>query len=600
MESQETPNPGETPEVERDTSADAEAQKKLRGDAVITDSSTTSEQAEGNEIYSPSSEEDNDAARVKEHVDPADQKIAPLPSKKRIGIRGILGMSQTNEKIYNNLVEVYKYIIKIYNENRITYESVYYSCKYIKAALDLINRLSNDKEKLRDQLAELEQDNRELGSYYESLKQQNKNLVAERDGLLRTRQILEEKYKELQAQYRQKAQEVETVKGQKESLEGELKEQEASKSKLLAEVARLKLNTGTHYDGTSERPQHHVLTGEYKTLKEQHLDPLATSLFTFMATLDPELKKQRKQKVNDIKAAISATVLIEGQAIMRGESTGSVDIPSEMLEEMQSLLCQKLQLNNQEFPPEAIEFLKKAVNRAQGKVEYPEPGKWQEKDFNQASAELMPLLYQELKLDLANLSPDLQTETQKAIQNALHFLERAACADPAADLRLDNEGASFRIDYHEAAKGWDDEGTVIKTIYPVYLVNGKAKVKAVVLTEPSSEASHPSTINNTPSSTESESSHLATTTKSTEGKEDEERIRLEAKRESLINGVKAKWFYSQYSESEARLLEKLSRIERRDVIEELEIKIHKSYNPNQFEEKLDELLADSSSQQNNE
>ncbi|MBC6420327.1 MAG: hypothetical protein GDA43_02570 [Hormoscilla sp. SP5CHS1] len=78
---------------------------------------------------------------------------------------------------------------------------------------------------------------------------------------------------ELKDQCRQKDLEVETVKGQKESLEGELKEQEASKSKLLAEVARLKLNTGTHYDGTSERPQHHVLTGEYKTLKEQHLEP---------------------------------------------------------------------------------------------------------------------------------------------------------------------------------------------------------------------------------------------------------------------------------------------------------------------------------------
>ncbi|MBO1348314.1 MAG: hypothetical protein EBE86_013395 [Hormoscilla sp. GUM202] len=545
-----------------------------------------------------------------ETVDPADPKIAPPPSKKRIGIggriKGMFGMSQANEKIYNNLIEVYDWLAKIHKGKTnvsFTDKRIDLSCEYIKAALDLIDRLSNDKEELRAQLAELEQDNREFESECKSLKQQNKNLVSERDGLRRTRQSLEEEYKELQAQYRQNAQEVETVKGQKESLEGELKEEEASKSKLLAEVARLKLNTGTHYDGTSERPQHHVLTGEYKTLKEQHLDPLATSLFTFMATLDPELKKQRKQKVNDIKAAISATVLIEGQAIMRGESTGSVDIPSEMLKEMQSLLCQKLQLNNQEFPPEAIEFLKKAVNRAQGKVEYPEPGKWQEKDFNQASAELMPLLYQELKLDLANLTPDLQTEIQKAIQNALHFLERAACADPAADLRLDNEGASFRIDYHEAAKGWDDEGTVIKTIYPVYLVNGKAKVKAVVLTESSSEASHPSTINNTPSSTESESSHLATTTKSTEGKEDEERIRLEAKRESLIKGVKAKWFDSQdstYKESEACLLEKLLRIERRDVIEELEIKIHKLDNPNQFEEKLDELLADSSSQQNNE
>ncbi|MBC6420326.1 MAG: hypothetical protein GDA43_02565 [Hormoscilla sp. SP5CHS1] len=185
----ESPNPGETPEVERDTSADAEAQKKLRGDAVITDSSTTSEQAEGNEIYSPSSEEDNDAARVKDPVDPADQKIAPQPSKKRIGIGGILGMSQTNEKIYNNLVEVYKWLANIYERHNLTirYEDMYSSCEKIKAALDLIERLSNDKKELRDELEEEGKIKRKLQSDYKSLKQKNENLAAERDGLRRTR-----------------------------------------------------------------------------------------------------------------------------------------------------------------------------------------------------------------------------------------------------------------------------------------------------------------------------------------------------------------------------------------------------------------------------
>ena len=69
------------------------------------------------------------------------------------------------------------------------------------------------------------------------------------------------------------------LKQEKESLQRKLQEQEEKRDKLLAETAYLKRNTGTHYEGTSDRPQHHLLIWEYKTLKEQYLDPLANSFF---------------------------------------------------------------------------------------------------------------------------------------------------------------------------------------------------------------------------------------------------------------------------------------------------------------------------------
>ncbi|MDL5052654.1 hypothetical protein QQ056_03640 [Oscillatoria laete-virens NRMC-F 0139] len=114
-----------------------------------------------------------------------------------------------------------------------------------------------------------------------------------------------------------------------------------------------------------------------------------------------------------------------------------------------------------------------------------------------------------------------------------------------------------------------------------------------------------STIIDTLSSTQSESKSVETEANSIDINEDEKekKIRLEAKRESLINSTKNKWFnnpYFSYKDLESVLIEKLLKIEQLEIIEELEKEIHKAFNPNQFEKKLDELLAASSSQQNNE
>jgi hypothetical protein len=260
---------------------------------------------------------------------------------------------------------------------------------------------------------------------------------------------------------------IEGIKTEKNSYSG-LDESEASRRRLLAELASLKRDRSTHYDATSDRPQHHVLIGEYKTLKEQHLDPLARDLLKLMPQLSSEPKD--KQLINNIKASISATVLIEGQLIMKGESRDQIE--PDILEKLEDQLCKNLEIDRKDFSPEARDSLKRIVNITKSGIQYPVPGKWTEEIFQQISVELGDRLYKELK-----------TETKKVIQSALHFLERAALADPSANLRLSDKDSSFQNDSHEAAKGWDDKGKILKTIYPAYLVNEEVKVKAVVLTE---------------------------------------------------------------------------------------------------------------------
>ncbi|WP_155968560.1 hypothetical protein [Kamptonema formosum] len=556
---------GENSEGYSDTAPDAQAQKELQGDGTDKESSATFEQLECSKNSPPTLEEDGDSGRISETSEPADEKIKPLPNKKEIGLLGMLGMSQSNDKISNDLREVYRWLAQSYNERphrQIRYEDIPCNGVRIKAALDLIERLQRNCESLQNKL-----DTRQSSetTYYKQEVQRLNN------------------------QNEQLDQELKAVQQERETLQKKLADTESSRDRLLAETASLKRNTGTHYDGTSARPQHHVLTGEYKTLKEQHLDPLATSLFTFMAALDPELKQQRREKLNDIRAAISDTVLIGGQAIMRGESTASVELPSGILDDLLGVLCQRLQLNNQDISPETTELLNKAANLAQGKVQYPAPGQWEKQDFLDASAELSARLYQVLSLERTSLSQELQEATPKAIQNALRFLERAALADPPASLSLYNEDTPFRSDYHEAAKGLDDEGTVIKTIYPVYLVNGEAKVKAVVLTKPSGEMSPgalpPNPITNAPETTPTDITG-----------DTREQIRLKTKRESLIKVVKKKWFEVQHSldkTGETRLTEKLLKLDQIDLIEELlENEIPKGpITLEQFEKKVDEMLA---------
>ncbi|MTJ55907.1 hypothetical protein FJR38_26240 [Anabaena sp. UHCC 0253] len=628
-----TPDPNQPPQESNTTGETPEADTPVNNEITNSESSTTSEQTEYNKNSSPNSEGNDDAR--KESLESLDTTKERFLDKKPIGLLGRMGMLQGNERIYNNLGEVLDWLNDISSGYQLHPQDINGAWDDTKAALDLMARLLDDLGKYRQDLSDkeesnklLKQENRQLKkdnqdwkeSYY-SLEERLRNTMAEKDNLSRIRQNSETNYIQQIQNLRQELSrkidtshqqidklrdEVALITKEKQGLEKNLAELEASKGKLLAEVASVKRNTGTHYDGTSDRPQHHVLTGEYKTLKEQHLDPLANSLFKLMVTSNPELKQQRREKVNDIKADISAIVLIGGQAMMRGESTSSIELPSGMLNEMQNLFCQKLPIFDINQLPQVSELLTKAANLAQGKVQYPVPGKWQEDDFKQAIRELTEKLCQKLHFNFTSLNQDIQTEIQQSINNALIFLQRANLADSPAFLSLDSEGAPFRFNYHEAAKGYDDEGKIIKAIYPVYLVNSEAKVKAIVLTEPTTTGQRnpdiaPNSIRyETLSLTGTSSTSLVSATKSSEINEDEkEKIIsqgiLKGKRESLIKNVRTKFidvqFYYGDKNSDNALLEKLANITSLEIIEQLEDEFLKAYQLKQFQEKVTYLVG---------
>jgi hypothetical protein len=256
-----------------------------------------------------------------------------------------------------------------------------------------------------------------------------------------------------------------------DQLLNEVSEVEKSKHKLPPEVASLNFNTDTHYNGTSSLPQHHTLMGEYKDLKEQCLGPLETILFELMRQRDPELK--RKERINDIKAIISESILISGHRIMLRDRTRSMEPVTEQ---------PKLD-PDKNLSPEVEESQTKS-SKFEKELPYSPAGEWQERDFQQAYSELSDRFYSQLELDLKDLDPKMQTEIEAAIEKILQFLNRAALAEPPPNFEMIEKGASFDPVWHEAANDYKDAGKIVKMIYPAYLVNNKPKVQAIVLTEP--------------------------------------------------------------------------------------------------------------------
>jgi len=215
----------------------------------------------------------------------------------------------------------------------------------------------------------------------------------------------------LQNKYQQQAVELERS-------VAEITQLEESRGIILAELASLKTDLSTHYQ--SDRAKHFVIIDRYKTLKEQHIDPLVADLFHGVLEIEPELARSRREVIHNIKGAFSRTVLSIGQ------QSGTKDV-------------------NQRAEEVFEHFL-----------------------------ELLPT-----SSFLDNLFKD---RIRNTIYSVLEFLDDAInCQPPALFIFYQNE--DFSAEKHEPAKGYESYGTVITTIYPAYLVNQEVKVKALVLTD---------------------------------------------------------------------------------------------------------------------
>lgn len=361
------------------------------------------------------------------------------------------------------------------DENELIAEQEFY-IELLKQISDLIQQYQNNQIQLKIELdnlfskaQKLEEENHALRICSEQDKSSQENKLSEyrlQNGLSNRHNI-----QELEDKLNNANHELDKYQQYCHQLKDKVSGLEISRQKLLAEISSLKQNTGTHYDGTSSLPQHHTLIGEYKDLKEQCLGPLETILFELMRQRDPELK--RKERINDIQAIISESILISGHRIMLRDRTSSMKPVTE-----QSKLDPDKNLS-----PEVEESQTKSSN-IESKFKYSTAGEWQKRDFQQAYSELRDRFYSQLELDLKDLDPKIQTEIEAAIEKILQFLNRAALAEPPAHFQMIEKGSSFDPNLHQAAKNYEDAGKIVKTIYPGYLVNNKPKVPAIVLTEP--------------------------------------------------------------------------------------------------------------------
>ena len=313
---------------------------------------------------------------------------------------------------------------------------------------------------------------------------------------------------------------------QSQQLLERLEDLESKRSTSLANLASVNRNPVTHCNQTGDRPKHPELISEYTTLKTRYIDPLVTKL---VRAINPNLEQQeRKEKANDIKADISAIVLIGGQEMMGKKS----------------------------------------------KFTYPDPEKWQKHDFDQARDELKKRLFEKLNFDFTSLEKEIQDRIKDSINKALIFLKDAAIADPPAVLRLENEGDPFRQDYHEVPPTWKypEEIRITKTIYPGYFVNGdgESKVSPMVLAEPTELSS-----NSPPPAIESTAIN----------KDTEREIILKATREFLTFLVK-----DRFPENSS-VLEKVNTINSPESIHKLAIYLNQPPNLTEFEQKVNEEVS---------
>ena len=224
---------------------------------------------------------------------------------------------------------------------------------YIDAAQKLIERLFDEIKLLRKQIEQQDTIEKSIKNEKDEWKKISQSLKIKLDNITREKVRLSNRLNQydtnrrielqkLQKQYNgslniyrnqnnQLSQQVAELKRQKETLNQNLAEAEASQSRLLAKVAHQNQDARIHYDATSNRPQHHLLIDKYKTLKEQYFHSLAVSLFNFMEKSNPELNKQRKAKLNEIKAAISVTVLMGGHEIMKRKTDEVEELPPKLL-----------------------------------------------------------------------------------------------------------------------------------------------------------------------------------------------------------------------------------------------------------------------------
>ena len=385
--------------------------------------------------------------------------------------------------------------------------------KVIEYERKTFKRNIDEKQRVIDNL---ERQLREQNSWLSQL-QQLQNLVPqftrakqERDNFQKERDAFQTEVKSLKTENDQ-------FRTKNDQLNERLDALNADRSTLLAKVGEYGRDKSRTYQA-GDRPQNYMLAQEYKTLQEQYLDRLAgIILSTFGDRLSILQEGDRKRKLNLIKSKLSRSILIAGQAIIKGEGRILPKPESETLNMVYVNISHNINFPADSpyvdaFKEEIEHLLSTGLSLASGKVQYPKPEEWEEKDFSVATQEITTEVYK--NFEISDTDKSVEQELQNTIKECLQFLQKTALADPPGLLSIETEGAAFDSNRHEIAKGCPEEsGNVLDTIYPFYLDNGTVRTKAIVWLEPSS------------ADTSSDSESKAPATQASETKPDEENVK---------------------------------------------------------------------------
>ena len=462
-------------------------------------------------------------SKIDESKESLNLRIEKVMDSKNIGKKDTKTMQilTVNEHIFNRCLEAYKLFSDYFrngtqleqsNPNRFALEDLH-------SGINLLDRLLDDKAELQKSLETAQDSIRTLTGDIKTLTRARDRFERDQDDLSRSNERLQkqiqekdirlqskskqddQKFRDLQDGYTKHVNklqsEVSDIRSRflkldedRGNLEKQRDDLEAAKSKLMSELARYQRDKSSTYEA-GDRPQNYMLAQEYKTLQEQYLDLLAGSILSTFGDRLPILQEgDRKRKLNRIKSMLSQSILIVGQAIIKGEG-GTLPTPTT---ETLNMVYVNIS-NNINFPTDSpyvdafkdeIEhLLSTGLSLASGKVQYPKPEEWQEKDFSLATQEITTEVYK--NFEICDIDKAVEQELRNTIKECLQFLQKTALADPPGLLSIEKEGTAFDSNRHEIAKGCPEEsGKVYETIYPFYLDNGVVRTKAIIWLEPNS------------------------------------------------------------------------------------------------------------------
>lgn len=445
-------------------------------------------------------------------------------------------------------------------------------------------QFSSDINRLKDKIYNLQQENQNLKREKHTWKNEQSRYghrIAQLEHNARQIQILDENVKCYQNKVSNLQQKI-------RQLEGQLNTSEKERSELMSELAHANRDKTKIISFSDQLPRNNILVQEYKQLKNQEFNSIIQTIFQFIVQGNPDLKKSRKEKIISIRSTLSGQIFLEGMKLFSEDQIGELsETGQEILTKLTDSFTDILAIpKTEQIPPSVHQQLQTLVQHAQHLSD-------KEKDLaaladrdtedylNFAVNRVANSIYEALELTSEKLPQELVDNITNLVKKSLSLIRQMTKAEPPGQFFTSKQGEPFNPKLHEAALGFEDEGTVGLTVFPAYIVGERTFEKAqVTTTEPLEEKQ--------PEQSE-KSSHGSGQTSFAPSEADEKitiEVTIKTKQDSLLTVL----------ESQLRLkatdaiLEKIRNINDLDTLEQLLKEVPNEHSYPKFENKLDKLL----------